>query len=150
MNVLLLYATNSGSTQAASDIVKNELTAAGQTVSVKNPTETTFDEISKADLIILASPSWDYAGKEGQPHEDFNALLKEFEGKTLDGKPFAILGLGDTNYTHYCGAVDVFEEYVKRLNAKLAIPSLRIDRYYQNQESLSLIQAWLKTVNLER
>ncbi len=147
MNVLLLFTTNSGSTQAASDVVRNALTGAGHTVTVKNPKETTFDEVSGADLVVFASPSWDYEGKEGQPHEDFNALLKEFEGKTLEGKPFAIVGLGDTSYTHYCGAVDVLEEYVGKLNAKLAVPSLRIDRYYQNSDAPQAVKTWAENLN---
>ena len=146
MNILLLYTTNSGSTQTAADIVKSDLTAAGNTVTMKNPKSSTFDEVKSADLIIIASPSWDYEGKEGQPHEDFNNLLKEFEGKTLADKSFAILGLGDSSYTHFCGAVDVFEESIKKLSAKLIIPSLRIDRYYQNHDAPQLVKSWTKSL----
>lgn len=142
MSVLLVYATNSGSTQAACDMVKQNIEKAGHSVQMKYPTQTSFDEISKTDLVILASPSWDYEGVEGQPLEDFNALLKEFEGKTLEGKPFAILGLGDSSYTHFCGAVDIFEDAMKKLSAKLIVPSLRIDRFYQNPTASNTIQIW--------
>lgn len=152
MNILFLYATNSGSTMDATSSVKSLLEASGHTVTLKNPKESSFDELTKADCIVIASPSWDYEGKEGQPHEDFDALLKELEGKSLEGKPFAILGLGDSSYTHFCGAVDIFESMVQGVKGKLIVPSLRIDRFYQKRENPDLVKSWadslVKLLNL--
>ncbi|MBI3385818.1 flavodoxin domain-containing protein [Candidatus Gottesmanbacteria bacterium] len=142
MNILLLIASNSGSTFAASDIVKNALSTAGHTITDKNPKDSTLDDLASAGAVILASPSWDYMDKEGQPHEDFVPFMKSLEGKTLEGKPFAILGLGDINYTRFNGAVDIFEAMVQSLKAKLVVPSLRIDRFYQQQDSTEKVTSW--------
>ena len=146
MNILSLVSSNSGSTFAANQIVNDALIAAGHTVTVKNPKEASPDELTQADAVVLASPSWDYETKEGQPHEDFFPLLKELEGKTIEGKPFAILGLGDTSYTHFCGAVDVFESVIASIKGKLVVASLKIDKFYQNSESTNLVKSWAETL----
>lgn len=143
MNILLLYATNSGGTQQASQMVTSLLQEKGHAVSMKNPKESNIDELSGAGLVIFASPSWDYQDKEGQPHEDFFSLLQSLEGKTMEGKPFAIVGLGDTSYAHFCGAVDEFEKVVQNLKGKLVIPSLKIDGYYLHMdESNQAVKDW--------
>lgn len=134
MNILLLYATNSGGTQQASQMVATVLQEKGHTVTVKNPKESNVDEVSGADLVVFASPSWDYQDKEGQPHEDFFLLLQSLEGKTMEGKSFAVLGLGDSSYAHFCGAVDEFEKVIQNVKGKLAVPSLKIDGYYLHMD----------------
>ena len=143
MNILLLYATNSGGTQQASQMVASLLQEKGHTVSMKNPKESKTDEIAGADLIIFASPSWDYQDKEGQPHEDFFPFLESLKGKTFENKPFAILGLGDSSYAHFCGAVDEFEKVVQNLKGKLVVPSLKIDGYYlRMDENNQTVRDW--------
>lgn len=143
MNVLLLYATNSGGTQQASQTVASLLQEKGHTVTVKNPKESNADEVIGAGLVIFASPSWDYQDKEGQPHEDFFSLLQSLEGKTMDGKLFAIVGLGDSSYSHFCGAVDEFEKVVAGLKGKLIVPSLKIDGYYLHMdENNQAVKDW--------
>lgn len=142
MNILLLFATNSGGTQMAAQMVADELSAKNHVVSLKNPTEVTVDELQATDAIVLASPSWDYESKEGQPHENFFPLMKALEGKTLENKPFSILGLGDSSYAHFCGAVDVFEELVKNLKGRLIVPSLRIGQFYTKGGNMEAVKQW--------
>ena len=134
MNILLLYATNSGGTQQASEMVASMLREKGHTVTLKNPKESNVVEVSSVDFVLLASPSWDYQDKEGMPHEDFFPLLEALKGKTLENKPFAILGLGDSSYSHFCGSVDEFEKVVQNLKGKLIVPSLKIDGYYLHMD----------------
>lgn len=133
MNILLVYATNSGGTLMASQTVSEILTQKGHTVNMKEAAEVTTEEINQAAFILLASPSWDFEHAEGMPHEHFAPLMKAFEGKVLEGKPFAILGLGDRSYAKFCGAVDEFEKWVGAIKGKLTVPSLRIDGYFYDQ-----------------
>jgi len=133
MNVLLVYATNSGGTLMASQLVSELLTQKGHTVTLKEAAETTPEDVTNAAFVLLASPSWDYENAEGMPHEHFVPLMKGLEGKTLEAKPFAILGLGDKSYAKFCGAVDHFETFVGALKGKLTVPSLRVDGYFYDQ-----------------
>lgn len=147
MNILLVYATNSGGTQIASQIVTKALTKKNHLVIVKQASETTPQDLGQYDVIILGSPTWDYGGLEGQPHADFIALMEKCKGITAENKLFAIFGLGDSSYTHFCGAVDHLEEFVKSLKGKRIVDSLKIDGFFFDQKkNTELLKSWTEGV----
>lgn len=145
MNILLVHSTNSGTTQIVAQTITDALAAAGHSVSQKETLAVDPKEFMTYDLVVLGSPSWDYEGKEGQPHEHYLPLFEKSKGVTADGKSFAIFGLGDKSYTYFTGAVDVLEKYAADLKGKLIVPSLRIDTYYQNLPTNTVaIDKWIK------
>src|SRR3989337_3398772 len=99
MKVFLVFATNSGGTQLASQIIEEALSKNNHQVTVKEVRDTKIDEFNTSDLVILASPSWDYEGLEGQPHPDYAPFMENAKGKRFAGKKFAVFGLGDSSYT---------------------------------------------------
>ena len=148
MNILLAYATYSGGTQAASDFLSQTLTGMGHTVTVKTIGEMTFEETLSYDLRIFASPSWDNDGLEGQPHIDFVNFMNNSAGKKFENKPCAVFGLGDTSYGHFCGAVDIIAEFVKKAEGKLIADPLKIDGYLFNMDSNNaLLTEWAGKLN---
>ncbi len=130
MKILLVYATNSGSTLEVSNAISGELTPKGNEVVVKDATEVQPDDFGGYDLIILGSPTYD----DGKMHELFHKLGEKFVGKTFEGKKFAVFGLGDESYPHFCGAVEELAEFVKKLNGTLSGEPLKINNYYFNQQ----------------
>lgn len=86
-------------------------------------------------LLFFASPSWRTRKGDGQPHEFFLDFIDQMEGKSFANKKFAVFGLGDTAYTHFCGAVDVLESFVTSLGGILVSPSLRVDGFYFDQKN---------------
>ncbi len=146
MKILIIYATYSGSTGEAIQLVSAELTKAGHAVTVKTPLETTTQDCMAAEFLILASPSWDYEGKEGQPHEDFQALFKALDQTQFAGKAYAVLGLGDTAYPHFCGAVDIIEEFLNTRGAKKMVESLRIDKYFSSHDNPLKVTSWASQI----
>lgn len=149
MNIVVLYATNSGGTYQASQTVESALTKNGHTVTVQAIVETDPSSLSSFDLIIMGSPSWDYEDTEGQPHEDFIHFMKKIEGQPFSGKKFAVFGLGDSFYKHFCGAVDILENFVKEKGGSIIFPSLRIDGYYANLDKYTKeLEVWSEKVVL--
>jgi flavodoxin len=147
MNILLLYATYSGGTEVAAGEVETKLASKGHAVTKKNPKETSAEEINAADLTLLCTPTWDFEGKEGMPHEDFNTFIETHKGTQFGGKKFAILGLGDSSYTKFTGSVDILEEFVKTVGGMLAQPSLRIDGFFFDQtKHTEEVQKWADTL----
>ena len=134
MKTLMLYATYSGGTQIAVQSVEAEFVKKNHSVTLKTPSQVNPDEIPSFDCIIFASPSWDYEGKGGQPHEEFFSLFPKLEKLDLSGKKIAIFGLGDTSYPEFCGAVDVLEKFVTDHKGTLSLPSHRINGFLFNQE----------------
>lgn len=147
MQILLVYATNSGTTMMAAQAVSDKLTALGHTVTMKMVTETSVEEIVAAPLVIFGSPSWDFDGKEGMPHEDYVPLMEKLKTVNAENKPFAIFGLGDSSYRIYNGAVDHLENLIKTMKGKLVVPSLRIDNYFADQtKHTEAINAWAEKI----
>lgn len=143
MNILIVYATYSGSTMAASQYLQQVLEEKQHQVTLKTVLETQPTEFNDPDLIILASPSWDHSGEQGMPHEDYATLQQLAQGMTFAQKPFAVMGLGDSNYTYYCGAVEHLEQWIADLQGQLKIPSLKLDQYYFSEdERKAEIVAW--------
>jgi flavodoxin I len=148
MNILLVFATNSGTTMMTAQTVADKLTQKGHAVTMKEARVTTPDDFNSPEAIIIASPSWDFDGKEGMPHEDYMSLIEQLKSKTFEGKKFAIAGLGDSSYKHFCGAVDHFEELVKTMKGTLATPSLRIDKFFSDQtKNMEAINSWTESLS---
>lgn len=143
MNILLLYATNSGSTEMAANEIVGHLN--GHSVTMKRITEATNEDIRNAEMVILGSPSWDHDNKEGQPHDDFFSWKEQLDTSVFSGKKIAIFGCGDSSYQIFCGAVDELTRWMQEWGATLSVEPLRMDKYYyqlaQNQE---LISEWVK------
>lgn len=144
MNILLVWATNSGTTQTVAQNVTDALTQAGHTVTSKEARATTPEDFTSAQAIVLGSPSWDFEGHEGYPHEDFLPLIEKMKTTEVT-KPFAIFGLGDSSYKFFNGAVDHLEEFVKSMKGTLLVPSLRIDKYYSDMTgNMEKVNAWIE------
>lgn len=143
MNILIVFATYSGSTMTAAQLLEQQLQGKGHQVGLKAANELQPSDFDAPDLIILASPSWDYHGEEGMPHEDYQVVFQTFAGLTFPGKKFAIMGLGDSNYTVFCGSATHLENWVDQLQGQRVIESLRIDQYFFNEaENNQKISAW--------
>ncbi len=143
MNVLLVFATNSGTTMTTAQTINDKLVAAGHQVTMKEARDATPEEFGAPQAVVIGSPSWDFEGHEGMPHEDWLPLMEKLKTMSFENKPFAIFGLGDSSYKHFCGAVDHLEELVKTMKGKLVVPSLRIDKFYSDQTgNMDKINAW--------
>lgn len=142
MNILLVYATNSGGTAAAAQMIADALTAKGHTVTVKEAKDAKTDDLINAGFVILGSPSWDYNDMEGQPLPEMAEFIDRCKDIQLEGKPFAVFGLGDSSYTYFCGAVTYLEAFVKRTKGRLVLPSLKVDGFYMRPEAGEQITKW--------
>lgn len=147
MNILLVYATYSSGTMQASHVVSDTITSKGHSVTVKKAHEINTEDFISYDLIILGSPSWLINNKDGMPHEDFVALIERSQGKTFENKRFAIFGLGDESYAHFCGATDHLKTFVQDGKGQLVGDILRIDGYLFNEEkNAELLRGWVEHI----
>jgi flavodoxin len=116
---------------------------------MKTIAELKFEDTLLYDLRIFSSPTWDNEGLEGQPHVDFVAFMKNNAGKKFDGKACAVFGLGDSSYGHFCEAVNMTEEFLKKAGAKIVAPSLKIDGYLFNVDANNkLLTDWANTLKV--
>ncbi len=147
MKVLIAYATYSSGTQTVSEGIEELLQELEYTVKRKIIADVNPDELGEYDFVIFGSPSWMIEHKDGQPHHLFLEFIKKSQNKTFPKTLFAIYGLGDTAYAHFCGAVDHLEEFIENLQGIHIKPSLRIDGYYFNQDEYDRnVKTWLHDI----
>lgn len=147
MNVLIAYATNAGGTYFASLAVQKLLKFKRHSVVCKEVEDMEYSELKKYDLLIFASPSWNYEGAEGELQTSFKKFVREYAGDFIKNKPCAVFGLGDSSYLYFCGAVDRLEKFVKENGGKLLSSSLRIDGYYKNESAHNeMLQGWIEKI----
>ena len=145
--MLLIYASYSSGTATASERVEKILLAKGIQVTRKLVSLVGVQEVDQFDCVIFASPSWMVNSKEGQPHEFYQKFFNNAASLSLAGKKVAVLGLGDTSYMTFCGAVDVLEAFVKEHHGTLIVPSLKVDGfYYDQQTNMKLVEDWANTL----
>lgn len=147
MKVLIAYATNSGGTFFATQHVEKVLKNKRHSVTRKEIEDTTISAFKEYDLIVLASPSWNHKGTEGELQTSFKKFVQNFTGNSLKSKKCAVFGLGDSSYLYFCGAVQRLEQFVKDNGGTLLSPSLRIDGYYRNETSHNkMLEDWTEKI----
>lgn len=148
MHISIVYATYSNSTGLATELLEAELTKMGHTVSRTMIGNTTAEALQQSEFLVIASPSWDYQGQQGMPHEDFSTFHEANPELNLNGKPIAIMGLGDSSFTFFCGAVDHLTEWFESYGAITEVESLKIDQYYFNESAAKAqVVAWATEVD---
>ncbi len=145
MKISILYATYSNSTYTAAEVLSEALQQTGHEVTISLVNTATAQTLAAADLTIFASPSWDYDGKEGQPHEDFFHFFSKLSDATITPFSYAIMALGDSNYTYFCGAAEELETLANAIGGTQHGETLKLDQYYLNETlCVESIKTWAK------
>lgn len=120
---IVVYATHSGNAELVAEAITDGLCSVKIDTECKRSELTKVEELNNFDLIVLVSSTWNV----GQLNENMIRLNDELR-KTKVEKPFAIVGLGDSeNYDIFCGAADILEETVQTTGGKLIEEVLRLD-----------------------
>ena len=125
--VLIVYGSTTGNTEALAEILGRLIREAGH--------ETTL-------LNLFGCSAW--GDDEIILQDDFDALFQQFDLINAKGHKVACFATGDSNFTYFCGAVDVIEAALERLGADVVVEGLKIDG--QAQSDQPEIQEWTKAV----
>lgn len=142
MKYFLVYGTLSGSTMTAAELVGSTLKKQGHIVTIVSADQASKDMIKDQEVLLVASPSWEDRGLDGQPLPEIRQFLESLSPADLAGKKIALIGLGDSAYPHFCGAVDVMAEILTKLHSISIIEPLRIDKYYSMPDNEQKVEEW--------
>jgi len=148
MKILIVYATNSGGTEEACEIVRDVLANAGHVVLLQRASSTKPEDLGMYDLTILAAGTWEHISTEGVRQEsalesEWRLLREQSRDHRASGKHFAVIGLGDTRYTHFAAAADHLEGLVKIMGGVLVGSLLRVDGFFFHLgETRKQVRAW--------
>lgn len=128
------------------------LLSASQTGNARHVAQQLHDELSSAGLSVTHTAIGDYTPKalgseqyvivvtstqgEGEPPEEAFAFFKFLSSKKapqLDHLHFAVLGLGDSTYTHFCQAGKDIDQRLEALGATRLLARVDADVDYDEQ-----------------
>jgi flavodoxin I len=128
MKILINYATLSGNSAMLSEQMYTKLkeTHGDSEFVYKDADDCKGEDYGQYDLVIFVSSSWD----DG----DLNMVAEEYLNQLpdLNGQKFALVGLGDSSYPHFCGGVEKAEEILKGKGATLVAETHKIDGFIED------------------
>jgi flavodoxin short chain len=124
-NVILVFGSTTGNTEMLAEHVAAGLEQGMASVTVKNVTEVSVDELADNDAIVFGCSTWG----EGDLQDDFVDFQEAMDGISLEGKKAAVFGPGDSEEyaDSFCVAVDMLEETLKKCGAKIVVEGFKVD-----------------------
>ncbi|ELQ6015111.1 NADPH-dependent assimilatory sulfite reductase flavoprotein subunit [Cronobacter sakazakii] len=138
--ITLISASQTGNARRVAEALHDDLLAAQLNVNLVNAGDYKFKQIAQEKLLIVVASTQG----EGDPPEEAVALHKFLLSKKapkLDGTAFAVFGLGDTSYEHFCQAGKDFDTRLAELGAERLLDRVDADVEYQ-----AAAQAWRQRV----
>ncbi|EGT4275531.1 NADPH-dependent assimilatory sulfite reductase flavoprotein subunit [Cronobacter sakazakii] len=128
--ITLISASQTGNARRVAEALRDDLLAAQLNVNLVNAGDYKFKQIAQEKLLIVVASTQG----EGDPPEEAVALHKFLLSKKapkLDGTAFAVFGLGDTSYEHFCQAGKDFDTRLAELGAERLLDRVDADVEYQ-------------------
>lgn len=132
--VLVLYASQSGNSEALAEDFGEQLTNNGFEAPVLPMDEFAAEDLAKEKTLLIISSTWG----EGDPPDnavDFWETLSADSFEKLEGLNYAVLGLGDTNYLEFCGMGKRFDARLEALGATRLAPRGDCDTDFEDTAS---------------
>lgn len=141
-SIRIIYASTSGHTEHVVAVAAARLRAdPGLEVSVVRAELARPADLLGADLVVLASGTWNYGGREGQLNEHMHRFLSDrSKGVSLTGRRLAFVSLGDDRYYFTTRCTEGFMRFLRASGAAMAILPLTIVNEPYGQEDK--IRAW--------
>lgn len=124
--VTIISASQTGNARQVAEQLRDALTANDIPVELIAAGSYKFKQINKARLLVIVTSTQG----EGEPPEEAFALHKFVMSKKapeLNQTAFAVFGLGDSSYEHFCQAGKDFDERLATLGAERLLERVDVD-----------------------
>lgn len=142
-NTLLIFGSLTGNTEGVAHKIQEMSQAKGKEIEVKNAIDAGVEDLTGPYTgFIFACSTWD----DGLPQADFADFIERINANkpSLAGKKVAILGCGDSNYVHFCGATQILEQtFINEMGGQKVLESLHIDGYPEMEENQAILKNWV-------
>ncbi|MBB1477401.1 flavodoxin [Shewanella sp. SG41-3] len=140
--VNIVFGTVYGSAQFTAETVTKEIAKLGFTAKLWQPNELLGFVPPQNELLIVVSSTTG----QGDLPEDIAPWFNELKSDApyLPSLQYSLIGLGDSSYETYCGAIKQFDELFTELGAKPLTERLEIDAC-ETMEPETEAKTWIAT-----
>jgi sulfite reductase alpha subunit-like flavoprotein len=142
-NILILFSTQTGNAEECAQRLARGLEGEGQAIRVENVRDYHAGKLALEKIVVLVASTWG----EGEPPDEavpFWEQLMVLPEDSLQTLRFAVFGLGDTAYEHFCGFARDCDERLGALGARRLWSRAECDVSYE--ETLEQWERRLKEV----
>ncbi len=121
-SITILYASTSGHTEYVVSVLSNLLHKKESNISIEmlRCEQAKPEDLTRSDLLILASGTWNIGGVEGQLNPLLHTfLLKDSKNINLKEKPVCIIALGDDRYYYTSRASEHLRNFIQSNNGEV-------------------------------
>lgn len=140
----IIFASTSGHTEYVVDVLKKyfaENAKAQISVTIEIAEKSKAEDLTKSDMLLLASGSWNVGGREGLPNPHMSELLvKDAKDVDLGGKECLVIGLGDSRYRETARVTEHLATFINSHGGHLFVPPLVIVNEPYGQEAV--VEKW--------
>lgn len=129
--VHILWGSQSGNAQNLAHVIGESLSGEFE-IEVSDMGEIDPTEIQEIENLVIVTSTYG----DGEPPDnasEWMSYIKFDEELELSHLRYAVIGLGDTYYPHFCQAGKDFDEYLSKRGAHAMLKRLDCDLYYEEQ-----------------
>jgi len=125
----ILFGSQTGTAEGLAKRIAKEASQRGFAPVVLALNDHTQADLAKAGKAIIISSTWG----DGEPPDNATNFWSWLQtaAPRLDNLEFAVLGLGDKNYSDFCGAAKKFDSRLENLGGRRLVPRGECDTDYE-------------------
>jgi len=136
-SITVLYATETGNARGVAKQAAERFTAAGLDARAVSMADYKQRDLKNETHVVLVAATHG-EGDPPEPAAGFFEFLQGRKAPKLEGVKFAVLGLGDTSYVHFCEAGKVLDRRFEELGGERIAQRVDCDVDYEDSA-----EAWI-------
>lgn len=140
MAVKILYGTETGNSEELAKQACETLKKSGIESEVVDMGDISLNDLKGCNTVFLITSTWGDGEAPGNAADLLEALQSEKE-KCLSALNYAVFGIGESIYEHFCQAAIDFDDALLNLGAKRLLP---VEKSEDDNEGN--LQEWLKNL----
>jgi sulfite reductase (NADPH) flavoprotein alpha-component len=128
----ILFGSQTGNAKNLAQTISNQLEEAGFSSRVLDMGQSDPESIRLMDYVVIVTSTYG-DGEAPDNASEWWSFLKFTESLDLSHLNYAVLGLGDTYYPHFCQSGKDFDHFLSKHGGHPLVSRLDCDLYYEEQ-----------------